>query len=108
MSDERLAQEGIARLEKAAECDDWCELKPEECKALLDVYYNIGARERLLLENAAGVVALARRLVVRLELPTSYQRRLGDVVEDWEGLSIVEQHDDKIGDLVDELKEALK
>jgi hypothetical protein len=50
----------------------------------------------------------ARALVEALERPTSFQRRRGDVVEDCEGLSIAEQHDKEIGDLIEALKEALK
>lgn len=60
------------------------------------------------LDKLADILYAARNLVDALERTTSVQRRRGDVVEDCEGLSIVEQHDKEIGDLVDALKEALK
>jgi hypothetical protein len=50
----------------------------------------------------------ARTLVQALERETHFQRKRGDVVEDCEGLSIAEQHDKEIGDLIEALKEALK
>jgi hypothetical protein len=50
----------------------------------------------------------ARALIDALERTTKVQRRRGDVVEDCEGLSIAEQHDKEIGDLIEALKEALK
>jgi hypothetical protein len=54
------------------------------------------------------VVYAAHALIAALEKPTSFQRRRGDVVEDCEGLSIAEQHDKELGDLIEALKEALK
>lgn len=64
--------------------------------------------DRAMLDKVASIFYAARCLIDALEAPTHFQRRHGDVVEDCEGLSIVEQHDKEIGDLVDELKEALK